>query len=594
MTTLLDRLVGRHPSRSLPVSKLHRTVTVLAVISLFVGTHDAWAAEIWLHPTAAGVIMVGYGLMLLCGVAALAVQSLRIMVGVDIAVLAVALVVRLPIFVTSYAPGSPSYGNDEGQLVDYAGNALAHGQDPYALIWNGAYARNQGGITLTMDGRIIDKYDYPPVSAVLNYLLRPVSFGVPTAALVAMLALIAAMIVMFVMVPAPWRSAAVLVCFGLNLLPPLARNGYPSMVALPLVIAAVASWTRIGTGRVAVGWLDRRGWISAICLGLAISTQPLPWFIAPFLIVGIFLIRYGDLGARFAALLTAHYTGVVLLVAAAVNVPFMIWNYQAWYTGVLTPLTEPTVPHGQGLIGISYYLVGGSGAMDYYAYAAGLLVIGLLICYALFIRRIGPAMVILPWTVFYLSIRSQDIYFLTMTPIWIMSVATTSHADFARAWQLPRSVLRWRPLRHWSVAALTAALLLAPAAICVNIAVTTPQPLRMNLVGMIVSKTGYLINVLEVDVTNTSDVPIEPHFALSNSESMSHFLTADTGPALLAPKQTALYVLLPWSPGSRRSLADRVVLRAVSANPVTLSSLQLSFPNQPSPAGNGKTPRHAL
>lgn len=588
-----DRPADARPSASPTVSRLHRTITVLAVISLFVGTRDSWTAAIWSYPRTASMIMIGYGLMLVCGVLALSARSPRAMVGIDVAVTAVALMVRLPAFLTSYAPGYASYGNDEGQLVDYAGTTLAHGHNPYTEVWTDAYARGQGGITLTMDGRIIDRFDYPPISALLNALAKPFSFGVPTAALVSTLGLVAAMVVMFAMVPAPWRAAAPLVCLGLNLLPPIARAGYPAMVALPFLVVAVASWTRVGIGRAGPGRLGVRGWAGAICLGLAISTQQLAWFLAPFLVVGILVLRGGDLGARRGCLLIARYVGVVIGVVAAVNGPFLVMNARAWWTGILLPMTEPTVPHGQGLVGISYYLIGGSGALNYYAYATMLLAAALLLCFVLFIERLGPAMVILPWLVFYLSVRSQDDYFLSMTPIWIVSIATVGHADFVRAWRFRPRLRRWRPLQHWAGQTIAAVILLIPAAMCVRVAILTPPPLRMNVVSMIVSRSGYLINVLEVDVTNVSGRTIEPHFTLSDSESMSHFLVADTGPETLTPRQTALYVLVPWSPGSRRSLNDRVMLRAVTTDPVTLSSLQLNFPEQPSAAGAGTPPRRA-
>ena len=53
----------------------------------------------------------------------------------------------------------------------------------------------------------------------------------------------------------------------------------------------------------------------------------------------------------------------------------------------------------------------------------------------LFVRRLGPAATVLPWCAFYLAIRSQDGYYLLMTPLWLAAAATTPFSSFATAWQ---------------------------------------------------------------------------------------------------------------------------------------------------------------
>ena len=46
---------------------------------------------------------------------------------------------------------------------------------------------------------------------------------------------------------------------------------------------------------VQVDLLGVRGWASAICLGIAMGFQPMAWFIAPFLVLGLLVVRAGDL-----------------------------------------------------------------------------------------------------------------------------------------------------------------------------------------------------------------------------------------------------------------------------------------------------------
>ena len=102
---------------------------------------------------------------------------------------------------------------------------------------------------------------------------------------------------------------------------------------------------------------------------------------------------------------------------------------------MLLVLTQHAIPHGQGLIDVSFYLTDGSAALDFYSYAALLLGAGLLVATALWVRRLGPALTVIPWLVFYLSVRSQDGYFLLMTPLWLAAAATAPPSAFAHAWQ---------------------------------------------------------------------------------------------------------------------------------------------------------------
>jgi hypothetical protein len=244
-------------------------------------------------------------------------------------------------------------------------------------------------------------------------------------------------------------------------------------------------------------------------------------------------------------------------------------------------------------MGISFYLVGGSGALLYYTYAAALLGVALFVVFALFIRRFGPAAVVLPWIIFYLSVRSQDLYFTTMTPIWIMSLATVSHRDFARAWQFrPSMRLRpgwraWRPISRRPGQIAVAALVVAPVVWCLIVAIRTPAPLDMQIASVVVDKNSRLIDSVKVDVANTSRRTIAPHFSLSNTSSMSRFMIVKQGPLQLRPGETATYVLMPPSLGSRKKLTGHVVLRAVSGNPMTLSSATLPYHIASSPSGGG-------
>ncbi|MFB9833208.1 hypothetical protein [Actinoallomurus acaciae] len=182
----------------------------------------------------------------------------------------------------------------------------------------------------------------------------------------------------------------------------------------PLLIPSVVRWPATGAG----GRLGRYGVLRAVCLGAACAAQQLPWFLAPFLIVGGYLVRRGETGHRSALAVVAPYTSIASLTWLLINAYFIIQDPKAWLSGLLLPLTQGAILHGQGATDIPYYLTAGSSRLDFYSYGSMLLELGLLAAFALFIKRLGPAATVLPWCAFYLATRSQDGYFLLMTPLW--------------------------------------------------------------------------------------------------------------------------------------------------------------------------------
>lgn len=123
---------------------------------------------------------------------------------------------------------------------------------------------------------------------------------------------------------------------------------------LLLGLANVPMWTSATGGNldvlaillVVLAWLklDSRWW-SAIFFGLALATKQTSWFIAPFFAILIFR-QYG-LKETFYRLILA--CGLCLLI----NLPFILWNPQAWLTGILAPVADPMFPLGVGIIDFS-------------------------------------------------------------------------------------------------------------------------------------------------------------------------------------------------------------------------------------------------
>jgi hypothetical protein len=541
----------------------HRGLTLLATISLFIATRTAWTSAMTSQPAIAGVISLCYAGILVCGVLALTVRGRRALTRVDAGVLVLAVVLVCCDYWLHHG------GTDEGVLTAQAANEILHGRPVYGQPWPWLFGTPNVGVTKTLSGGADLTYGYPPLTALLAAPVHLLVHSAVAATAVTTAALIAATVALWFLLPLPWRSAATAVCLGFGVLPGYARDGYPAVVALAFLVPVVVRWPDTGAG----GRLGRYGTLRAVCLGAACAAHQLAWFLAPFLLVGLYAVRRGELGGRQARAVVARYTGVAVLVWAAVNAYFAAQGFGAWRRGLLLPLTQKAIPHGQGIMGISYYFTDGSSRLAFYSYGSVLLFLGLLAATVLFVRRLGPALTVLPWPAFYLALRSQDVYFLMMTPLWIAAAATVPGSALARAWQ-PRTA---RPAGLRAKAAVAMGLL-TPAVLCVGVAAASPPPLRMSVRPRFATRPHHHgIAAVTVQVVNTTGAALTPHFASRTGQGASDWWTVPSGPATLRPHASAAYVVRP--PGGFRSVPGgahpRIYLIAVTGTPMTVTTARI-------------------
>ncbi|MGW9026838.1 hypothetical protein ACWGQ5_22170 [Streptomyces sp. NPDC055722] len=541
---------------------LHRAITLLAVISLFIGTRADWNTAIAKRPAIGLVMTLGYAGILVFGILALSVRGQRALVRVDAGILLLGIILAL----CSYALGSGM--NDETVLMTQATHELVHGHAVYGQEWPWVFQRHHVGVTKTMSGGADYSFAYPPLAVLFNAPVYAL-IGAKAVTFVPTVLLIVGAAVLWARLPMPWRSAATAVCLGFPMLKGYAALGYPAIPALVLLIPVVSHWPSIG----AWGRLRRLDVIRAGLLGAACATHQLPWFLAPFLLMGLYALRRGELSGRAALGVVARFTAISAVVALAANAYFIVQSPRAWVSGLTLPFTQHGVLHGQGIMGLSYYFSNGSSRLDFYSYGSMLLAAGLLVLFVLFVRRLGPAAVVLPWCAFYLATRSQDGYYLMMTPLWVAAAATAPASAFTSAWQ-PRLPL----VRRRAVNVAVAAAVLVPAAASVTIAAASAPPIRL-VVNDVQGDSGG-ISGLTLQATNTGDTTLAPHFASSTGESASAYWTVRSGPGVLRPHQSARYVLVPST--ERYSLPNRadlrVRLRVFTDRPQTLSSTDIHVP----------------
>jgi hypothetical protein len=551
-------------------------MAVIAVISLFIGTRSNWTEALTVSPTVTAAISVGYLFIVGTAALALAVRSRRALMWVDALILGTAVGLVLAGLAIRHTP------SDEGTLVGQAARSLLNGQPIYGVPWPDLFSQTHVAITKMMDGGADYTFGYPPLAV---FLTAPavLFMNFQTAdSVVTVLALVAGAITLWWLLPVAWRSGATAVMLGFAFLPHYARLGYPAVIAMALLIPVVVRWPAIGSG----GHLRRADVLKAVCLGAACATQQLAWFLAPFLIVGLYALRRGEVPPRRALRTVGAFAGVAAGIFGLINLPFIVRDAPAWAAGVLLVLTQHAIPHGQGIIDVSFYLTDGSGALDYYGYATLLLGAGMLVVSAVWLRRLGPALTVIPWLVFYLSVRSQDGYFLLMTPLWLAAAATAPPSAFQGAWQprlrsvIPARFPRLRNERRLlgTPARLAlAVVLVAPALLSASVAVTSDEPLELDVIGT-ASHGSHDQGLWQVDVQveNEDAVALAPHFAVSLGQGITAFWNATGGPATLAPEQTATYVLTAtvpagYTPGTRGYL----YLRALTDAPETVSTVKV-------------------
>ncbi|WP_392961890.1 hypothetical protein [Streptomyces sp. LN245] len=539
----------------------HRVLTLLADISLFIGTRPLWAQAASHRLLVAAIVSLCYASILATGVLALVVRRGRSLARLDLVVLVTAVTLVVCGLVMNHR------GSDESVLTARAAHEFLAGHQVYGRPWPWLFGHGVA-LTATMNGGYDFTYGYPPLAPMLTAPLLWVGHGSAAATLLGTGAVIAGAVVMWRMLPVPWRSAATLTCLGSGLLPTYARLGYPAILACALLIPVVVGWTRMGRG-------GRGDLARAACLGAACAAQQLPWFLTPFLLAGVYALRRGDLGARAAAIAVGRIAGTAATTWLLINSYFIVSEPRTWLSGIALPLTQDADIHGQGLVGISLYLTDGSDRLAWYAHASLLLAAGLLALFVLFVRRLGPAATVLPWCAFYAATRSQDGYYLLMTPLWVAAAITAPWQSFRTAWQPRPAFLRGPHRRGARVAAV--ALLLAPSAAAVSLAVTGSPPLRMRVTEA--RRAAHGLTGLTVGVTNLGAAALSPHFTLTTGQGMSRYWSVTSGPSTLAGHAFGRYELRP--PDGTFTLPRagvRVRLRAVSAAPMTLSSTDLHLP----------------
>ena len=164
-------------------------------------------------------------------------------------------------------------------------------------------------------------------------------------------------------------------------------------------------------------WLLRdKRWSSALFLGLALASKQIAWFFIPFYLIMV-LRHYGLKECIYRLAISAT-------VGLAFNLPFILWNPQAWVAGVLAPVADPMFPMGVGLVNLSVAHLLPFFPKWVYTAMEGMAMLGSLVWYWRICKKIPEAAMLLAVLPLFFAWRSLASYFYCAAyPMFILMAA---------------------------------------------------------------------------------------------------------------------------------------------------------------------------
>ncbi|MDQ6660901.1 MAG: glycosyltransferase 87 family protein [Chloroflexota bacterium] len=191
-----------------------------------------------------------------------------------------------------------------------------------------------------------------------------------------------------------------------------------SLENVPMIVSAGGGNLDIFyTLLIVLTWLLRdRRWASALFLGLALSSKQLAWFFIPFYVIMVF--RHYGLKENIARLTIAGS------VALAFNLPFILWNPQAWIAGVLAPVVDPMFPMGIGIVNLSLnHLIPLLPKTVYTLLEAGVMLVVLVWYWPLCKKHPEAAMLLAVLPLFFAWRSLSSYFYCAAYPLFVLMVA---------------------------------------------------------------------------------------------------------------------------------------------------------------------------
>ena len=438
------------------------------------------------------------------------------------------------------------YSTDSAAFDDVSARALLRGVNPYTTSM--APATHLLKVpdrfwTYTVSGGHVLHASYPAGSFLLDVPALALGLHHHVVDWVDLVAWLVTGVLLFVFLPVSLRWLAALVTLTPFFIGQFGNSGTDAAF-LPFLVVAVWRWDRFGTGAT----LTR--WAGPVALGLACSIKQLPWFCVPFLATGIAI--EARRGGQRPTPVVAKYLACVAVVFGAVNLPFIVWQPSAWFHGTLTPLLDPLVADGQGIVALALHGVTGGVNLGLLTMSCAVAYVAAVVAFAAFyptLKRIWP--LLLP-AVFFFSARSLSSYLVNLFPVAVIAAATVAAAVPApprpsgpRRSMEPTAVVPRARVSSLGRPVLLVALL-ATGAIALSALALTSSPLQLSVRAVTTSHEGRTVDTVTVGVRNRTGAAVTPRFLVNTGDNPNGFWqSADGRPLVLRPHQAVTVTLYP-------------------------------------------------
>ncbi|HYA67762.1 MAG TPA: hypothetical protein VED63_03425, partial [Acidimicrobiales bacterium] len=311
------------------------------------------------------------------------------------------------------------YVTDAAALDQVAARALLRGSDPYTSPLTGVQrllSVPNRYWTYTIDGGHVTHVSYPAGSFLFEVPAMALGLTHNVVDWVDLAAWLITGVLIFALLPASLRWLGAL----LLLIPTFVTMGTDAAF-LPFLVLAVWRWDRYGAPDAGIA-----GWVGPLALGVACATKQTPWFCLPFLALGVAL--EARRAGRPAARVLVRYLATVAAVFLVVNLPFVVWNPAAWARGTLTPLVDPLVADGQGLVTLATHGITSGVNLTLLGLAGALALVTTVVAFATWyptLKRVWP--LLLP-VAFFFAPRSLSTYLTDLVPVALVAATSVAAA----------------------------------------------------------------------------------------------------------------------------------------------------------------------
>ena len=449
---------------------------------------------------------------------------------------------------------------DSTTFNQLAAELLAHGHNPYGVTFTGAWRLLHPVSdywTYLATGGHVTQVSYPAGSFLLVAPFVALGFHHAISDWVDLYAWAISAVLLIVMLPRRlgWLACALVLFAGFT---GAFSGGGTDALFVPFLLLAVWRWdrySRAGSPRI-------YSWLSPVALGMACAIKQSPWFVVPFLILGITLehTRTG----RSAVVPACRYLAIVGGVFALVNLPFIIVNPSSWLHSVVLPFFQPLIPDGAGVVGLALHGLTGGAVLPWLSAAGLMALLALLVAFVRWYPLLKRGWLFALPVVLFIPPRSLLSYLTDFIPAAIVAALCVEPAPPSSP-RAPRSL---------------GALALVATVACGAMVVVglTIAPLRITVLGVGTSQEYQVLNHVALRVDNTSSKSVDPHFMVDlNGGHPDGFwrVRVVSGHLPLKPGATALVVITPpsflWAP----SFGSFWIVDAYSNSPNAISTSPL-------------------